>query len=180
MPRSGIRAVRMAEYRHEKTVGIRRIDRDARNLLGVAQSEVRPRFSRIRGFVHAVAGREIGAVQSLARSHVDDIRIRDRQRRSRRSSPTAGRRRSASTPVHSRWSSTRRRSPCRCKTRSAGSAHPLRISCGRRGTVRCSASESRCWRDRTMPVRSASARTETQTQRQQWRERARDDVKRTR
>ena len=68
----------MAERRNEQAFRIRGIDRDARNLLCVAQPEMRPRPAGVRRLVHAVARREIGAVQSLSRSHVDDVRIRDR------------------------------------------------------------------------------------------------------
>src|ERR1035437_5025535 len=77
-PALGVGAVRMAERRHEEAIGIAGVDRDARDLLRVAETEVRPRPSGVRGLVHPVARRKVGAVQPLARSHIDDVRVRGR------------------------------------------------------------------------------------------------------
>src|SRR5439155_67365 len=59
----------------ENAVGIFRVDENRGDLLGVPQTEMRPGFSRVGGFVNAIAGREIGALQSLAAANVNDVRI---------------------------------------------------------------------------------------------------------
>ena len=71
----GIRSVRVAEHGDEELVGIARIDGDLRDLLAVAQAEMRPRLAGVGGFVDAVAGGEIGTLQSFAAAGVDDVGI---------------------------------------------------------------------------------------------------------
>ena len=62
-----VRAVRMAEHRDEQPVRIARIDGDLRDLLRVAQAEVRPRLAGVGGLVDAVADREVGTLRALRR-----------------------------------------------------------------------------------------------------------------
>ena len=57
----------MSGHRHEQMIGIARIDRDLRDLLAVAQAEMRPGLARIGRFVDAVADRKIGPMQVLRR-----------------------------------------------------------------------------------------------------------------
>ena len=76
-----VRAVRMPERGHENPIGIARIDDDLRNLLRIAQSrQMRPRLTSVRGFVDAVADREIRARQPLTARDVHDVRIGWRDR----------------------------------------------------------------------------------------------------
>ena len=75
-----VRPVRMAERSDEQAVGVARIDVDARDLLGVVETEPGPRPSRIGGLVDAITRREVGPVQTLAAAHVDDVRIGRRNR----------------------------------------------------------------------------------------------------
>ena len=65
----------MSGYRHQQTIGIARIDRDLRDLLAVAQAEVRPGPAGIRRFVNAVTDGKVGAMQTFAASGVDDFGI---------------------------------------------------------------------------------------------------------
>ena len=51
-----------------------------RNLLAVAQAEVRPGGAGVGGLVDSVADRQIGTMQSFATADVDDVRIRGRDR----------------------------------------------------------------------------------------------------
>ena len=67
-------AVRMAQHRDEQAVRVARIDDDLRNLLAVAQAQVRPGLAGVGGLVDAVAGGEVGALQPLAAADVDDVR----------------------------------------------------------------------------------------------------------
>ncbi len=48
---------------------------DARDLLTIAQSEMRPRLSGISRFVNAVANRKIRAMQPFAAANANDVRI---------------------------------------------------------------------------------------------------------
>ena len=61
---------------------------DARDLLRVGESDVRPRFAAVDRSVHSVALRDVGAHVRLARADIDDVRIgwrhRDRADRSDR------------------------------------------------------------------------------------------------
>ena len=68
----------MTEDRHEDAVRVGRIDRDARDLLAIAQPEMLPRAPRIVRAIEAVAGGQIGALQSFAAAHVDDVGVRRR------------------------------------------------------------------------------------------------------
>src|SRR5467141_3079378 len=72
----GVRAVGMSFGGDKNAVGIFRVDEDRGDLLGVAEVwQMRPGFSGIGGFVYAIAGREIGALQSFATAHVNNVRI---------------------------------------------------------------------------------------------------------
>jgi hypothetical protein len=70
----------MPQHRGEQVVGVARVHRQRRNLLAVAEAQVRPGLARVGGFVDAVAHRQIGALQALAAGHVDDVRIGGRHR----------------------------------------------------------------------------------------------------
>ena len=61
----------MAEHSRKNFIGVARINRQCRNLITVLQSEMSPGFSRIRGFINAVADREIGTVQAFTASHIN-------------------------------------------------------------------------------------------------------------
>ena len=75
-PALGVRAVRMSFGGNENAVGIFRVDENCSDLLGVTEVlQMRPRFSGVGGFVDAIAGREIRALQSFAAAHVNDIRV---------------------------------------------------------------------------------------------------------
>ena len=65
----------MAEHRDEQAIRVARIDDDLRNLLTVAQSEVRPGFSGVRRFVDTVAHGQVGTLIALPASYVDDVGI---------------------------------------------------------------------------------------------------------
>ena len=65
----------MAEDGDEELVGVARIDGDLRDLLAVAQAEVGPGFAGVGGFVEAIAGGEIGALEAFAAAGVDDVGI---------------------------------------------------------------------------------------------------------
>ena len=68
----------MPEHRHEQPLGVRGIDRDARNLLPVAQPQVRPGATGIVRPIHTIAGAQIGALQPFSAAHVQDVGIRRR------------------------------------------------------------------------------------------------------
>ena len=161
-----VRAVRMAENRDEEPVWIGRVDDDLRNLLAVAQAEVRPGLAGVGGFVHAVAGGEIGALQSFAAADVDDVRIglRDRQRADRSGRLIVEDRRPDAAVVVA--SARRRRCSRRCRRRSAASARRPPQRCGRRGRGRSSASAFR----RTTLDRSARREGGRTKRRQERRE----------
>ena len=65
----------MAGYRDENTIWIARVDRDLRNLLAVAQTQMRPGFSRVRRFVDTITHRKIGTLQAFAATYVDNVCI---------------------------------------------------------------------------------------------------------
>ena len=67
--------VRVTEDRGEQPVGVARIDDDHRDLLPIAQAEVRPRLAGVGRFVDAVAHRQIRPRQPLAAADVDDVRV---------------------------------------------------------------------------------------------------------
>src|SRR5258706_8592828 len=68
----------MTEHGDEKPVLILWIDSDRPDLLPLAQGQMLPRSAAVCGFIHAVAGREIGPLQALAAADVDHVRIRRR------------------------------------------------------------------------------------------------------
>src|SRR5712664_2054568 len=72
----GVGTVGMSFGGNENAVGIFRIDEDRGDLLGVAEVlQMRPGFSGVGGFVNAIAGREIRALQTFATAGVNDVRI---------------------------------------------------------------------------------------------------------
>src|SRR6185312_422698 len=77
-----VRPVGMAERGDKDAVGIERVDIHRRDHLAVVEADVRPRLAGVGGFVHAVAGRQIGSNDTGARADVDDVRVgrRDRDR----------------------------------------------------------------------------------------------------
>ena len=70
----------MPRYGDNDSIRVARIDGDLRNLLPIAQAKMRPRLSRVRRFVDAVADRKVGTLQAFAAADVNDIRIRRRHR----------------------------------------------------------------------------------------------------
>src|SRR5260370_4555325 len=72
------RSVRMSGRGNEESVGIVRVDGDLGNLLGIMHAEMRPGFAAVGGAVHAVADGEVGPVQSLTASNINDVRIGSR------------------------------------------------------------------------------------------------------
>ena len=77
----------MPRDRDEKVVRILRIDRDLRDLLAVAQAEMRPGFAGIGRFVNAVADRKIRAMQTFAAADIDDVRDSKPRPQARRRKP---------------------------------------------------------------------------------------------
>ena len=67
--------IRMSDGRDINQLGIARIDPYPPNLAGVAQADVLPGATPIRGFVHAISVREIRAQAGFAHAHVDNVRI---------------------------------------------------------------------------------------------------------
>ncbi len=72
----GVRAVRVAEDRGVNALRVTRVDGEARDLLGVAKAEMRPRFPRVRRLVDAVADGEVGPLQALAAPDVERVGAR--------------------------------------------------------------------------------------------------------
>ena len=72
--------IRMSGHCHEEPVGVPRIDRELRDLLPIAQAEMRPRLPCVRRLVNSIANREIRTVQSLAAADVDHLWVRERHR----------------------------------------------------------------------------------------------------
>src|SRR5262249_20200797 len=70
-----VRAVRMTERGHEHAIRVARIDDDVRDLLGVAQTEMRPRLAAVGGSVDAVADRQVGTRDAFAAADVHDAGI---------------------------------------------------------------------------------------------------------
>src|SRR6185437_14945449 len=68
-----VRTERMSNCSHINIIRVRGIHKDGGDVLRVAQTDVRPRFARVGGFVNAVAKSDIIAQTLLARSHVDDV-----------------------------------------------------------------------------------------------------------
>ena len=73
-----VRAVRVAEDRGEDATGVPRVDDDLRDLLAVAQAEMGPGAAGVGRLVDAIADGEVGPLQALARSDIDDVGIRRR------------------------------------------------------------------------------------------------------
>ena len=76
----------MPGHSHEKPVSIFWIDSQLRDLLTVAQSQMRPRLASISRFVNAIPDRKIGPMQSFTAADVNNVRIcrRNRDRADRR------------------------------------------------------------------------------------------------
>ena len=70
----------MSEHGDEQPVRIARVDDDLRDLLAVAQAQMRPRRAGVGGLVDAVAGGEVRPLQAFAAADVDDVRIGRRDR----------------------------------------------------------------------------------------------------
>src|SRR5207302_1467603 len=65
----------MSEHGGNELVGITRMVDESRDLLAIAQAEMRPCLACVRGFVNAVAHGQVGAMQALAAGYVDDVGI---------------------------------------------------------------------------------------------------------
>src|SRR5256714_6805800 len=65
----------MALHGDKEAIGILGIDEDVGDLLGVAQSEVRPVLASIGGLVHAVAGGQIWPLQAFPTADVNYVGI---------------------------------------------------------------------------------------------------------
>src|SRR5215469_16678850 len=61
--------------RDKHTIGILRVDDDRRNLLRIAEPNVRPGLPCVRRFVNTVANGKIGTLQSFPASHVNNVGI---------------------------------------------------------------------------------------------------------
>src|SRR5205823_1915069 len=59
----------------ENAVGIFRVHENRGDLLRVSESKVRPGFSSVSGFVHAIAGGKVGALQSFAAANINNVRV---------------------------------------------------------------------------------------------------------
>ena len=68
-------AVGVAGDGDEDAVGVAGIDGDLADLLAVAEAEVGPGFAAVGGFVDAVAGGEVGALQTFAAADVKGLGI---------------------------------------------------------------------------------------------------------
>src|SRR3982751_5785387 len=66
----------MTRDRDENGVCVSGVDYDLRNLLAVAQTEMRPGPSRICRFVDAVADGQVGTLQTFTTSHINNVWIR--------------------------------------------------------------------------------------------------------
>ena len=76
----GIGAVGVSEHRGEDAVGVARVDGERRDLLPLLEAEVLPGLAAVGRLVDAVADREIGALQPLARADVERLRRRGSDR----------------------------------------------------------------------------------------------------
>src|SRR5205814_6021081 len=68
-----VRPVRMTGYRNENAIGFFWIDRELRDLLTIAQSEMHPGLAGVDRFINAVPNRQVRAMQSFAASDINDI-----------------------------------------------------------------------------------------------------------
>jgi hypothetical protein len=75
-----IRPIRMPQNRRKQPVRIGRINRQRRNLLPIAQSQMHPRRPRIGRAVNSIAYRKIRPMQPLAARNIDDVVVRGRHR----------------------------------------------------------------------------------------------------
>src|SRR5262245_55892783 len=65
----------MPRYSGKNLIGIARVNSQLRNLLAVAQAEVRPSLAGVSGFVDAVADGEVGAMQPLAATDINNVGV---------------------------------------------------------------------------------------------------------
>jgi len=65
----------MTGYGHKDAIRIFWIDSQLRDLLTVAQSEMRPRLACVSRFINAVADRKIRPMQSFAAADVNHVRV---------------------------------------------------------------------------------------------------------
>jgi hypothetical protein len=70
-----VRPIGMTDYGNKDAVWIFWIDGQLRDLLTVAQSEMRPRLSGVSRFINAVADRKVRPMQSFTAANVNDVRI---------------------------------------------------------------------------------------------------------
>ena len=75
-----VRSVGVAEHGDEQPVRVAGIDDDLRDLLPVAEAEVRPRPAAVPRAVDPVARREVGPLHPLAAADVDHVGVRRRDR----------------------------------------------------------------------------------------------------
>ncbi len=76
--------------RHIHSLSVLRIHHNRGNLLRIAQSQMRPGFARIGGFIDSVADRQIRPLQTFSAAHINHVRIR-RRHGNRPHRPTASR-----------------------------------------------------------------------------------------
>ena len=70
-----VRPVRVSEHRYEQPIRVVRIDDDVRDLLTIAQAEVRPGLAGVDRFVDAVTYRQVRPREPFAAADVDDVWI---------------------------------------------------------------------------------------------------------
>src|SRR5580704_3844580 len=70
-----IRSIGMPKRRGENSVRIARVDSKSWNALTIAKAKMRPRLSRVCGFVHTVTDGQIGPSQPFAARNINYIRI---------------------------------------------------------------------------------------------------------
>ena len=73
-------AVRVAQRRHVDDVGVVRVNDQAADLLHVGEADVLPVLTEVGRLEDTVPYRQIGAVEPFAGAHVDDVRMRGRDR----------------------------------------------------------------------------------------------------
>ena len=71
----GVRAVGMPEHGGKHVVRVAGINGERRNLLAVAEAQMRPGLAAIGGFINAVAHREVRPLQAFAGRDVNSIRV---------------------------------------------------------------------------------------------------------
>src|SRR6266849_6541619 len=65
----------MALHGNEDTVRIPGIDDNCRDLLGVAEAKMRPRFSSVNGLIKTIADRKVRPLQAFAASDIKNVWI---------------------------------------------------------------------------------------------------------